>query len=225
MKIWTSNHHCLPWVPKTKNLDFERSCKIFNKAEAMDQKSSSKKKITKASVESFLRYFYKVFCIHLKITEGGCNYNNVHEQNVDLSIEGISKYDHQILQAVEFLAPHYRELLDDLALSLTDNTVIEKINIDQFTKLWKETELKLILFDGYCYSMISSAKSTDENAKEEISNHLLPIFQNCIKPALSSLGFSHLVNILTGFDNDDFVEESDSLEIAEVFFNYFLLMG
>lgn len=199
--------------------------KIFNKAEAMDQKSSSKKKITKASVESFLRYFYKVFCIHLKITEGGCNYNNVHEQNVDLSIEGISKYDHQILQAVEFLAPHYRELLDDLALSLTDNTVIEKINIDQFTKLWKETELKLILFDGYCYSMISSAKSTDENAKEEISNHLLPIFQNCIKPALSSLGFSHLVNILTGFDNDDFVEESDSLEIAEVFFNYFFANG
>lgn len=199
--------------------------KIFSKAEGMNQKSSGKKRITKASVESFLSFFYKVFCIHLKISEGDCNYNNVHEQNVELSIEDISKYDHQILQAAEFLAPHYRELLDDLALSLTDNNVVERINMDQFSKLWNETDLKLILFDGYCYSMILSAKSTDENTKEEISNHLFPIFQNCIRPALSSQGFYHLVNILTGFDSDDFVEESDFLEIAELFFNYFFANG
>ncbi|KAL6930286.1 hypothetical protein ACO0R3_003393 [Hanseniaspora guilliermondii] len=199
--------------------------KIFYKAEGMDRKSSGKKRISKKSVDSFLKYFYEVFCIHLKITEGDCNYDNVHEQNVDLTIEGISKYDPQIFQAVEFLAPHYKELLHDFALSIIDNTVIDRINISQLTKLWNESEFKLVLFDGYCNSIVSSTKSIGENIKEDISGHLLQIFQHCIKPTLSSNGFSHLVNILTGFTNDDFAEESDSLEIAEVFFDYFFANG
>lgn len=198
--------------------------KLFYKAESIENTTLKKKK-SQSSIETFLKYFYKAFNTHLKITEVDCSYTDVHKQNVEFSIESISQYEQQIMQAIEFLSPVYEESLNALPQTIVDSSIIEKIDIDELSRLWNETNFKLILLKGYCNGSILSNKLTTEVIRDDVTTYLPSIFKQYIKAGVSSKNFSHLVDILTMFEYDDYAEETDVFEISEIFVNFFFSNG